>query len=211
MIVTRRVALGAALALIGVTAGAQQRTPEEYAKVLDRPERVARLQVPRVVADLGLKPGDRVADIGAGSGVFTRPMARAVGPGGVVYAVDVDEGLLAIVARRAKQDGLENIRTLAGGADDPGLPERVDLALVCDTLHHIENRTAYLTNLGRHLKPAGRVAIIDYAEGWPEGHESMRFTLEELRGWMRAAGYRETAQYDYLKNLFFVVWEYGPA
>src|SRR5688572_33207417 len=68
----------------------QQRTPEEYAKFLEGADRVARMQVPRVVEALGVKPGMKVADLGSGSGLFSRPLARAVLPGGVVYAVDVD-------------------------------------------------------------------------------------------------------------------------
>ena len=206
-----RLALVFACVVLLAPVGAQQRTAEEYARVLDRPERVARLQVSRVVGDLGLKPGDRVADIGAGTGLFTRPIARAVAPSGVVYAVDVDEGLLAIVTRRSNDEGLENVRTIVGGADDPKLPERVDLAFVCDTLHHIENRPAYLGSLRQHLKPGGRVAIIDYAQNWPDGHESLRVTLDQVRGWMRDAGYREIAAHDYLTNLFYVIWQYGPA
>src|SRR5688572_10960478 len=90
---TRR--FGAILAGV-VIAGAlipaqqQQRTPEEYAKFLEGADRVARMQVPRVVEALGVKPGMKVADLGSGSGLFTRPLAKAVLPGGVVYAVDVD-------------------------------------------------------------------------------------------------------------------------
>ena len=76
---------------------AQQANPEAYAKTLEGPERVARMQVARVVEALGIKPGNRVADIGSGSGLFTRPMARAAGPAGVAYAVDIDAGLLKVV------------------------------------------------------------------------------------------------------------------
>src|SRR5687768_18388705 len=84
----------------------QQRTPEEYAKFLEGADRVARMQVPRVVSALELKPGMKVADIGSGSGLFTRPIARAVGPKGMAYAVDIDPALLKIVERSAADEKL---------------------------------------------------------------------------------------------------------
>jgi ubiquinone/menaquinone biosynthesis C-methylase UbiE len=200
-----------AVAVLAAAAAAQQRDPEEYAKTLEGAERVSRLQVPRVIADLQLKPSERVADIGSGSGLFTRPMARAVAPGGVAYAVDIDQGLLGIVARRAREQHIGNIKTIAGTPDDPRLPERVDLVLICDTLHHIGNRRAYLAGLKRYLKPSARVAIIDYGTQWPQGHESMKYDLRELREWMSSAGYRQIAQHDYLPNAFYVIWVNGPA
>ena len=82
----------------------QQRTPEEYAKFLEGADRVSRMQVPRVVEALAVKPGMKVADLGSGSGLFTRPLAKAVAPGGVVYAIDVDAALLKIV-ERAREGG----------------------------------------------------------------------------------------------------------
>ena len=121
-----RPAIAAAMALaLGARAlpHAQQaqRTPEEYAKFLEGAERVARMQVPRVVQALGVTPGMKVADIGSGSGLFTRPIAKATAPG-VVYAVDIDQALLNIVARSAKDAGLSNIRTVLGAAGDPTCP-----------------------------------------------------------------------------------------
>ena len=182
---------------------------ETQLNALERAERVQRLQVPRVVSDLGLKSGNRVADIGAGSGLFSRAIAHEVGTSGIVYAVDVDEGLLAIVARRAHEEGLENIRTIKGGEDDPRLPGRVDLVLLCDTLHHIARPADYVATIRKYLNPGARVAILDYQDSWPPGHESMRYTVDELRRWMSAAGYRELAHHDYLSNMFFVVWTYS--
>ena len=95
---TRLIALLAYAAV--AVASAQQRNSEGYAKTLEGPERVARMQVPRVVEALALKPGDRMADVGSGSGLLTRPIARAVGATGVAYAVDIDAGLLKIVEHR---------------------------------------------------------------------------------------------------------------
>jgi protein-L-isoaspartate O-methyltransferase len=103
------VARGSGLAL-------QQRSPEEYAKFLEGAERVSRMQVPRVVEALDLKPGLSVADIGSGSGLFTRPIAKRVAPG-IVYAVDIDGALLKIVEQSAKDAGLGNVRTALADAE----------------------------------------------------------------------------------------------
>src|SRR6187455_682635 len=91
---------------------AQQRDPKQYANTLDNPDRIAALHVDQVVAALNLKPGMRVADLGSGSGVFTIPFAKSVGATGKVFAVDVDNGLLAIVGDKAKAAGLTNIQTV---------------------------------------------------------------------------------------------------
>ena len=203
----RTARLIALLAYAAVTvASAQQPNPEAYAKTLEGPERVARMQVPRVVETLALKPGDRVADIGSGSGLFTRPIARMVGPNGVAYAVDIDTGLLQVVERNAKEAGIENIRTVLAATDDPKLPEPVDLVLICDALHHIGNQGPYMKTLNKYVKPGGRVAVIDFSEQWPSGHESMRFTVAQLDAWMKDAGFSRGASYDWLENSFFNVY-----
>jgi ubiquinone/menaquinone biosynthesis C-methylase UbiE len=185
---------------------AQQRTPEEYAKFLEGAERVARMQVPRVVEALELKPGMKVADVGSGSGLFTRPIAKAVQPGGMAYAVDIDEALLKIVDRSAREQQIGNIRTVLAAADDPKLPEPVDLIFICDALHHIGGQAAYLKNLRQYLRPSGRVAIIDFSTSWPQGHEKMQYSVAELDGWMKDAGFRRAQAFDWLDNSFFHVY-----
>jgi len=91
-------------------------------------------QPERVIAALGIRPGDRVADLGAGSGYFTERLARAVGPGGKVYAVDVDEAMNEYLRERLTRVGIDNVEVLLGRFEDPLLPDRgVDLVLVVDT------------------------------------------------------------------------------
>jgi ubiquinone/menaquinone biosynthesis C-methylase UbiE len=202
----------AALALViaaAVVAGAharQQQNPEEYAKFLEGAERVQRMQVPRVVESLGLTPGMKVADLGSGSGLFTRPIARAIGPGGVAYAVDISAPLLRIVDRSAKEAGIGNVVTVEAAADDPRLPEAVDLIFVCDTLHHIGGQAGYVKTLRKYLRPGGRIVVIDFGERWPQGHEAMRYTLAQLDGWMEGAGLSRTGSFDWLENSFFVTY-----
>ena len=183
-----------------------QRTPREYAALLEGAERVARMQVPRVVETLNLAKGMKVADLGAGSGLFTRPIAQAVGPSGTAYAIDIDQGLLDILNQKATEAGVTNIRTIVGAADNPKLPELVDVVLICDTLHHIGNQGAYLKTLAKYLKSGGRVAVIDFSDTWPEGHEPMAYTEAQLDGWMADAGFARVTDYDFLENSFFVIY-----
>jgi ubiquinone/menaquinone biosynthesis C-methylase UbiE len=191
---------------VPVPAQQQQRPPEEYVKLLEGAERVARMQVSRVVSALQLKPGMRVADIGAGSGLFTRPIAQAVAPGGTAYAVDIDAGLLTIIARSAREQNLANIETVLAAAHDPKLPQPVDVMFICDALHHIPHQAEYLKGLRKYLKPGGRIAVIDFSERWPDGHESMAFTLMQLDAWMRAAGFTRQTSHEWLENSFFVIY-----
>jgi len=205
----RIINVAVSLALAGLTIArieGQQRSPDEYVKLLEGAERVARMQVDRVVGALALKPGMKVADLGSGSGLFTRPIADGVSPGGVAYAVDIDPGLLQIVDRRAQEAGIRNITIVQAAPEDPKLPESVDLIFICDTFHHIESRGAYLRTLRKYLNPGGRVAVIDFSESWPEGHESMRYILAQLDEWMGEAGFRRAASHGWLENSFFVIY-----
>jgi len=183
----------------------QQVPPQEYAKALEDPARVARLQVAKVVATLDLMTGMTVADLGAGSGLFTRPMAKAVAPG-TVYAVDIQPDLLSIVDKSAKAAGLSNIVTIVGEAGDPKLPKPVNLMVICDTLHHIASPAAYLKTIRKYQAPGGRLAVIDYASNWPEGHEKLQFTRAQFDGWMKEAGWTPVALYDWLQDSFFAVY-----
>jgi cyclopropane fatty-acyl-phospholipid synthase-like methyltransferase len=193
--------------LIGFQQAQQRRDPVEYIKTLESERRVEALQVPHVVESLKLKQGQRIADLGSGSGLFTRPLARAIGSNGVCYAIDIDPELLKHVDKTAKDAGINNVRTVLAGESDPKIPEPVDLIAIFDTLHHIDGRPAYLANLRKYLKPQGRIAIIDFSETWPAGHENMRYTLADLEGWMKSAGYTRVEKLDFLNNNFFVIYK----
>ncbi len=183
---------------------AQGRDPKQYQQTLENPERIAGLQVERVVKTLDVKPGMRIADVGAGTGLFSLPFAKAVGPSGKVYAIDVDAGLLAIVKEKANGAGLANIETIVAGATDPKVPEPVDLLFICDTMHHLPNQAEYVKQFAKLLKPGGRVAVIDFKEGnWPAGHDSFRITPAQVDEWMQAAGLTRSAAHDFLATNFF--------
>src|SRR5262245_936876 len=95
-------------------------------------------QPERVIAALGIRPGDRVADLGSGSGYFTLRLAHAAGPTGRVYAVDVDEAMNEYLRRRLVREEVTNVDVILGHFDDPQLPDAgIDLVLVSDTYHHL--------------------------------------------------------------------------
>src|SRR5579864_4379093 len=145
------------------------RKAEEWEKTLESPNRAATQKVTQVLANLSLKPGMVVADIGAGSGFFSRPLAKAVAPGGKVYAVDIQQGLLDYINKRDAEEKISNIQTVLGEFADPKLPARdVDLAFINDVLHHIEQRAAYLKALASYIKPSGRIAIIEMNKDDPK-------------------------------------------
>src|ERR1043166_4740055 len=118
--------LGFAMLFGAVEAQAQlgSRETKEWIQNLDRPERIAGLKIDKVLPLLKLKPGDKVADIGAGAGAFSLPLAKAVAPSGKVYAVDIDPGLLDYIAQKAKKENIDNIQTVKGEFGDPKLPTR---------------------------------------------------------------------------------------
>lgn len=184
----------------------RQRTAEEYLQVLETERRVSELQVDQVIASLGIQAGMRIADLGSGSGLFTRPLAKQVGSSGVVYAIDVDEKLLAHVSKTATELGLANVRPILADANDAQLPEPVDLIVIIDTLHHIPTPSEYVKGLRKYLRKGGRVAIIDFSKEWPAGHESMVYQLSDLEQWMKAAKFKRAQSFDFLHNNFFVIF-----
>jgi len=182
------------------------RSAEEYIKLLESERRIEGLQIAKVVEALKVRPDDRVCDLGAGSGLFTRPLARKAGGKGVVYAVDIDSELLKHVELTAQEQKIANIKPILASETDPKLPEPVDLITIIDTLHHIGNQAEYLKGLKKYLRPGGRVAVIDFSRDWPAGHEKMAYTVGDLDGWMTTAGFKRVEQHDFLDNNFFVVY-----
>jgi ubiquinone/menaquinone biosynthesis C-methylase UbiE len=185
------------------------RSTEEWLKTLDGARRVSSLKVPEVVAALQLQPGQVVADIGAGSGVFTLPLAKPLGKSGKVYAVDIEQGLVDHIAKKAQEEKATNVVGVLGKFTDPALPARdVDLAFIADVLHHIENRAEYLMNLAPYLKPGGRIAVIDFHPelGPHKNDKSLQITRAETQAWMAAVGLKPVAEHKLYDDKWFVVY-----
>lgn len=130
---------------------------------LDRPERVQEERTDKLLPLLGLKPGMIVADVGAGSGYFSFPMAQQVGPTGKVLAVDIQKEMLAIIRQRMKTRKVTNIEPILGTVTDPKLPQgKVDLILLVDVYHEFSHPYEMGQAMVRALKPGGRLVFVEY-------------------------------------------------
>ncbi len=169
----------------------------------------------RVIESLEIRPGSRVADIGAGDGYFVPYLSHAVGPEGRVYAVDVDPEKVEALEKRIREEGYPNVIAVAGGYADPLLPEAgVDLVLLVNTYHHIEDRPAYFSRLKSDLREPGRVAIIDMRDDLSGilrlfATQEHWTSLESMHEEMERAGYRSSASFEFLPVQSFEVFEPG--
>ena len=117
----------------------------------------------QIVGALGIKPGQVVADVGAGTGLFVRYLSDAVGKEGRVIAVEISPVFVKHINQRVAKAGIENVKAQLGGTKDVKLgASSVDLIFLCDTYHHFEDTAAILATMRRALKPGGRLAIVDY-------------------------------------------------
>lgn len=116
-----------------------------------------------ILAALDLKPGMAIADIGAGTGLYEPAFSKAVGPEGVVYAVDLAPKMLEHLSRRVQVENLDNVQVRACTETDCGLEAgSVDLIYICDTYHHFEYPMTTLATIRRALRPGGTLAIVDF-------------------------------------------------
>lgn len=134
-----------------------------FASWLERSERVTEEDPDRLVTELKLQPGEAVADIGAGTGYFSRRLAQKVGPAGKVLAVDVQPEMLALLTNSNARMGITNIYGVLGTTTDPQLAnESVDLALMVDVYHEFDFPCEMMRGICRALKPGGRVVLVEY-------------------------------------------------
>ena len=184
-----------------------QAPADKYIETMNRLERGIEAKIPAVVEKLRLKPGDIVADIGSGSGTFSIPMAKAIAPNGILYAVDIDQKMLDYVAERAKKEGVTNVRTVLGVDDDPKLPVKdVDVAFFHRVLHMIEHRQTYLDDTAKYLKPDGRIVVIDKnPEQSPENW--MWLKQSDVDTWMAAIAFYPAETFNVFQDRYFVSYQ----
>jgi len=186
------------------------RSVEEWRRILEDPSRDGWQKPTQVVEALGLRPGQDVADIGAGTGYFSVRFAEAVGPGGKVFAVDIDQGLIDHLNERAKDAGLSNLQAVLAGPNDPLLSEKsLDVVFVCDVIHHVQDRQGYFAKLSGALRPGGRLAIVDfYKRETPVGPPvAMKIAREDLISELGEAGFVLAQEFDFLPHQYFLVFE----
>jgi ubiquinone/menaquinone biosynthesis C-methylase UbiE len=117
----------------------------------------------KILAACDIRPGMTIADIGAGTGLYSRMFATAVGDDGWVFAVDIAPRFLEHINRTARQDGIDTITAVLGSDRSIQLPpESIDLAFICDTYHHFESPSSTLASIHTALKPGGTMVVIDF-------------------------------------------------
>ena len=215
----RLLAGGLALAaLLLVPAAAQDRVPHsrlfppEDLGILEGPDRDA-WQMPNEVMDaLGITGGARVADLGAGGGWFTVRLARRVGPGGLVYAQDIQPRMIESISRRVGREGLTNVRTILGTASDPRLPAALDAVLIVGTYPEIADPVTLLGNVVASLKPDGRLGIVDFTldGGGPGPPLEERIEPRLVIGSAERAGLHLLAHERFLRYQYLLVFAPAP-
>lgn len=181
--------------------------PPQDLGLLESPDREAWQKPDEIMDALHIADGSTVADIGAGAGWFTIRLARRVGPGGIVYAQDVQRQMLEAIRRRVAKEGLGNVHTRLGEGSHPNLPRgELDAVLVVDVYPEVADRVTFLRNLAASLKPNGLIGIVNYKPGrggpGPSPDEGTRVDREVVEADAQAAGLRavarETLPFHYL-------------
>jgi len=194
-----------------VSADAQlaSRPAAEWKATLEAPARVEGLKIEQIIAALKLKAGDVVADLGAGTGLFEAPLAYAIGRGRV-YAVEIDKGFLDEIDRKVDELHIATIETVLGTPTDPKLPTRgVDLALMHDVLHHVEQRQAYLKSVAGYMKPTGRIAVVEFhpKDSPHKAEPSLVVSKEQAAAWMAEAGFVPVEDIALFPDKWFVIYK----
>jgi arsenite methyltransferase len=188
----------------------EARPLQDRIATFERAERGTWQKPNEIVQALELKNGTVVADIGAGSGYFTRRFAKAVAPNGKVYAVDIAADILGYLKEQAEKQNIHNIEIIVSRADDPMLPDKsVDLAFFCDTTHHIANRVNFYRKLSRGLKEHGRMAIVDYPPDSPQHPHNPEQLVPRSQVISEAeeAGFKLVKDFTFLPRHYFLLFE----
>lgn len=178
-----------------------ERFEREGREIYDRREDIARAA--------RIRPGAAVADIGAGTGLFTPMFARAVGSAGKVYAVDIVPAFLRLIEKRSSEAGLTQVRTVLCTERSVELPpDSVDVAFICDAYHHFEYPRSTMTSLHRALRPGGELLLVEFkripgeSSQWVLDH--VRAGQEVFTAEIEAAGFRKVEELPILKDNYVV-------
>jgi len=177
-----------------------------YLARLESPDRASWQMPDKVVAALALRAGQTVADIGAGPGYFSLPMAGKVGRTGRVFAVDVEPAMLTVLRDRVEAAKMVSVTPVLGTAGDPLLPPAsCDRVLLVNAYHHLPDGPAALRRLARLLKRGGRLALIDFhRRETPVGPPpEERVAREQLLRDVKRAGLRVATEFDFLPHQYF--------
>lgn len=172
-----------------------------HASWLTRPERVREEAPDRLLALLGVKPGQTVCDFGCGNGYHTLKLARQVGPAGRVLAVDIQPEMLDLLRRRSEPRGLTQIEPILATVDDSRLPAaEIDLLLMVDVYHELDQPGGVLAQVRRSLKPRGRLALVEFRGEDPQVpiRPLHKMTKVQVQKELTANGFKLVQQQDEL-------------
>jgi SAM-dependent methyltransferase len=181
---------------------------EKYIAFLERPERAVWQKPDDVIAALSLKGTQTVVDLGAGSGYFSFRFSKAL-PGGKVVAADTEAEMIRHIHHRAMSERVLNIEAKLIQASDPAIPADADLVFVCDVLHHVADRSAWLGKLFSEMRSGARLALIEFKDGkLPEGPpEAVKLSRAKLLDLFTKAGFvLDYEQADLLPYQVFLVF-----
>jgi ubiquinone/menaquinone biosynthesis C-methylase UbiE len=199
---TRLVALASVLLVAGLVALRAAAVPPSPAS---SPAPQWHLDIDKAMDAIGVAPGMVIGEAGAGEGYFTLPMARRVGPTGIVYANDISTRALRTLEEHSTRDGLANIRTVVGDVDDPHFPRRdLELVVVVHAFHDFGHPVEWLVNLKAYLRPGATVAIIDLDPA--QGAESHFWSRERIERHANEAGYELTKAVDDVSQHLILVF-----
>ncbi len=186
-------------------------TPQELAKKWNIPERDEWQRPQEIVSALALRPGARVADLGAGTGYMVAHLSKAVGQDGTVIAIDSEAAMIEYLADQRPELGPATIVPHLVGHDDPGLQSgSVDGVLTLDTWHHVDGREAYARKVFDGLKAGGRFVVVDHDLDASVGPPAaMRLDPGRLSKELEAAGFRVEVVKESMPRHYMVVGHKG--
>ena len=142
---------------------------EKYIRFFERSDRAVWQKPDEIIKELHLTVSEKIADIGAGSGYFTFRFARAV-PEGKVYAIDIAPEMLRHIHHKARVENIANIEVVKASPDDPHVPSDTDLVFICDVIHHVSDKKAWLAKVFSQMRTGSKLVVVEFKEGdLPEG------------------------------------------
>ena len=180
---------------------------------LERAERENEERPRLAVRLLHLKPGMRVADVGAGSGYYSELIARVVGPTGRVYAVDIQPGMIRLVEERIRRVNLTNVTAVLGSVADPKLPDdAIDLALLVDVYHEFSDPQGMLRRIRAALRPDGRLVLLEFRKEDPSIpiRTEHKMSVEEAKLEIEPEGFRLDAVSEELPRQHILIFRKSP-
>lgn len=182
---------------------------DEWMARFERPGREVYDKRHQIIAAMRIEAGMVVADIGAGTGLFTRLFSPRVGPQGRVIAVDISQVFIDNILRIAHQQGLKNIEGIVNTARDVSVPpDSIDVAFLCDTYHHLEYPISTMRSINRALRPGGTLVVIDFrrvpgfSSPWVMGHvrAGQDIVVQEIE----AGGFKLVETQEFLQTNYFL-------